>query len=157
MRFISVAFVTFILAFTITSLATESVKEPLPVKALPVCSSLPNCVSSLATNRAHRMPPFRFTGSVEAVQERLLRVIRLMPRSEIVKNERGYLAVIFRSKVFGFVDEAEFYFDEKGGEINFYSGARSGYYDFGVNRSRLEEIRESFLENEGIKVGSRGL
>ena len=148
MRFISVAFVTFILAFTITSLATESVKEPLPVKALTVCSSLPNCVSSLATNRAHRMPPFRFTGSVEAVQERLLRVIRLMPRSEIVKNEHGYLAVIFRSKVFGFVDEAEFYFDEKSGEINFHSGARSGYYDFGVNRSRIEEIRKSFMEQK---------
>ena len=69
-----------------------------------------------------------------------------MPRSEIVKDEPGYLAVIFRSKVFGFVDEAEFAFDEKSGEINFHSGARSGYYDFGVNRSRIERIRESFME-----------
>ena len=149
MRFISVAFVSFILASTVPSLATETVKEPLPVKALAVCSSLPNCVSSLATNRAHRMPPIGFTGPVEAAQERLLRVIRQMPRSEIVKDEPGYLAVIFRSKVFGFVDEAEFDFDEKSGEINFRSGARTGYYDFGVNRSRLEEIRESFGEPKG--------
>jgi uncharacterized protein (DUF1499 family) len=94
------------------------------------------------------MPPIGFTGPVEAAQERLIRVIRLMPRSELVKDEPGYLAVIFRSKVFGFVDEAEFAFDEKGGEINFRSGARTGYYDFGVNRSRLDNIRKSFMEQK---------
>ena len=91
------------------------------------------------------MSPIRFSGPVEVAQERLRRVIKLMPRSVMMKDESGYLAVIFRSKVFGFVDEAEFSFDKKGGAINFRSGARSGYYDFGVNRLRLEEIRESFL------------
>jgi uncharacterized protein (DUF1499 family) len=148
MRLISVAFISLILAFTITSLATETVKESLPVKALTVCSSRPNCVSSLGTDKSHQMPPISFTGPVGAAQERLIRVIRLMPRSEVVKDEPGHLAVIFRSKVFGFVDEAEFVFDEKGGEINFRSGARTGYYDFGVNRSRLEKIRQSFMEQK---------
>ena len=79
-----------------------------------------------------------------------------MPGSEIVKEEPGYLVAIFRSKVFGFVDEAEFAFDEKDGDINIHSEARSGFYDFGVNRLRLEKIRESFLENEEIKAASRG-
>ena len=118
------------------------------MKALAVCPSRPNCVSSLATDKSHRMPPIGFSGPVEAAQERLIGVIRLIPRSEIVKDEPGYLTVTFRSKHFGFVDEAEFAFDEKSGEINFRSGARTGYYDFGVNRSRLEEIRESFLESK---------
>jgi uncharacterized protein (DUF1499 family) len=79
-----------------------------------------------------------------------------MPGSEIVKEEPGYLVAIFCSKVFGFVDEAEFAFDEKDGDINIHSEARSGFYDFGVNRLRLEKIRESFLENEEIKAASRG-
>ena len=156
MRFISVAFVSFILASTVPSLATETVKEPLTVKALTVCSALPNCVSSLATNRAHRIPPFRFNSPVEAAQERLMRVIRQIPRSAIVKEEPGYLVVIFRSKVFGSVDEAEFAFDEKEGDINIHSEVRRGFYDFGVNRSRFEKIREYFLENEEIKAASRG-
>lgn len=115
------------------------------MKILAECSPRPNCVSSLATDETHRVPPIRFTGPVEAAQERLRRIVKLMPRSVIIKDEPGYLAVIFRSKVFGFVDEAEFSFDEKGGAINFRSGARSGYFDFGVNRSRLEEIRESLV------------
>jgi uncharacterized protein (DUF1499 family) len=156
MRFILVASVSFILASTVTSLATETVKEPLPVKTFTVCSALPNCISSLATNRAHRIPPFRFTGPVEATQERLIRIIRQIPRSEIVKEEPGYLVVRFRSKDLGLVDEAEFAFDEKEGDINIHSEARSGFYDFGVNRSRLEKIRDSFLENEEIKAASRG-
>jgi uncharacterized protein (DUF1499 family) len=118
------------------------------MKALAVCPSRPNCVSSLATDKSHRMPPFGFTGPVVAAQERLIGVIRLIPRSEIVKDEPGYLAVTFRSKLFGFVDEAEFAFDEKSGEINFHSGSRSGYYDFGVNRSRLQKIREFFMEQK---------
>jgi uncharacterized protein (DUF1499 family) len=102
------------------------------------------------------MPPFHFTGPVKAAQGRLIRIIRQIPRSEIVKDEPGYLAVIFSSKVFGFVDEAEFAFDEKGGEINFHSGARCGYYDFGVNRSRLEKIRKSLMEPKWIKWSFRG-
>jgi uncharacterized protein (DUF1499 family) len=156
MRFISVAFFSLMLATTVSSLATETVKETLPVKTLTVCSALPNCVSSLATNRAHRIPPFRFTGPVEAAQERLIRVIRQMPLSEIVNEEPGYLVVIFRSKVFGFVDQTEFAFDEKEGDIDIHSEARIGFYDFGVNRSRIEKIRESFLEIEEIKAASRG-
>jgi len=160
MRFIYVALVSFILASSEPSFATESVKEPLPVKTVASCSSLPNCVSSRARNRAHRMPPIGFTGPVEAAQARLVRAIRRMPRSEIVKDEPGYVVVIFRSKLFGFIDEAEFAFDEKGREvnspeINFHSGTRNGYYDFGVNRSRIEKIREAFLENEEIKAASR--
>jgi len=148
MRFISVALVGFILSSVVPCLATESVKETLPMNTLAICSSRPNCVSSLATDKAHRMPPLSFIGPAVAAQERLLRIIRQMPRSEVVKDEPGYLAVTFSSKVFGFVDEAEFAFDEKGGEINFRSGARTGYYDFGVNRSRLEKIRESFMEQK---------
>jgi uncharacterized protein (DUF1499 family) len=73
-----------------------------------------------------------------------------------LKDEPGYLAVIFSSKVFGFIDEGEFAFDENSGEINFFSVARSGYYDFGVNRSRIEKIRKSHGTEE-IKGSLRGL
>jgi uncharacterized protein (DUF1499 family) len=156
MRLITFAITSFIFAYTEPSLATETVKKLLPVKTVAICSSRPNCVSSLGADRTHRMPPFRFTGPVAAAQERLVRLIRQMPRSEILKDEPGYLAVIFSSKVFGFVDEAEFVFDEKCGEINFHSGARSGYYDFGVNRARLEVMRISFNEPKWAKWSSRG-
>jgi len=64
MHFNFVVFVCFILAFSVLSIATEAVKEPLPMKTVAVCSSHPNCVSSVGTDKAHRMPPFRFIGPV---------------------------------------------------------------------------------------------
>jgi uncharacterized protein (DUF1499 family) len=148
MRFSFVVFVSFILASTVPFFATEAVKEQLPMKTVAVCSSRPGCVSSVGTDKARRMPPFRFTGPVGAAQERLLSIIQQIPRSKILKGEPGYLAAIFSSKVFGFVDEAEFAFGENNWGINFFSGARSGYYDFGVNRSRIVKIRESFMEQK---------
>jgi uncharacterized protein (DUF1499 family) len=39
------------------------------------------------------------------------------------------------------VDDVEFWFDAAAKTIHFRSASRSGYYDFGVNRKRMEELR----------------
>ena len=108
------------------------------------CPSSPNCVSSQAGDSRHHMEPIPFTGSQDAAQARLRAIIHSMPRSKVMKEEPGYLAVSFRSRIFGFVDEAEFTFDERAGSVHFRSGACTGYYDFGVNRSRMKRIAEEF-------------
>jgi len=70
--------------------------------------------------------------------------VRSLPRSTIVRSEPGYFSAEFRSLIFRFVDEAEFSFDESAKLIHFRCGARTGYSDFGVNRSRLETIAAKF-------------
>jgi uncharacterized protein (DUF1499 family) len=92
------------------------------------------------------MAPIPFTGALEAAQARLREIIRAMPRAEITLDQPGYLAVSFRSRVFGFLDEAEFVVDGDGGVIHFRSGAHTGYYDFGVNRSRMKGIAAAFMK-----------
>ncbi|MGP8153490.1 MAG: DUF1499 domain-containing protein [Smithella sp.] len=114
------------------------------MKTLRSCPSSPNCVSSLADDPQHRMKPIRYMGSQQEAQEKLKKIIQTMPRSQIMKDEPGYIDVNFRSRIFGFVDEAEFSFDERNNLIHFRSGAHSGYYDFGVNRSRMRSIAEAF-------------
>ncbi len=114
------------------------------MKQLRPCPSSPNCVSSQAADPGHRMVPIPFTGAQEDAQSRLRTIIRALPRAEITRDEPGYLAVSFRSRVFGFLDEAEFVVDGDSRLIHFRSGARTGYYDFGVNRSRMEGIAEAF-------------
>ena len=116
------------------------------MKRLRPCPSSPNCVSSQATDPRHRMAPIPFAGAPEDARERLRTIIRAMPRAEITLDVPGYLAVSFRSRVFGFLDEAEFVVDGAGGLIHFRSGARTGYYDFGVNRSRMESITAAFTK-----------
>ena len=116
------------------------------MKRLRPCPSSPNCVSSQAVDPRHLMAPIPFAGAPEEAQARLRTIIRAMPRAEITRDEPGYLAVSFRSRVFGFLDKAEFVLDGNSRLIHFRSGARTGYYDFGVNRSRMERITAAFTK-----------
>lgn len=90
------------------------------------------------------MEPIRYQGSVEDARERLLGVIHSSPRSTVVQNEGIYVKVEFRSAIFSFVDDVEFEFDDAAKLIHFRSASRLGYYDFGVNRRRMETIIREF-------------
>jgi uncharacterized protein (DUF1499 family) len=116
----------------------------MPPQNLRPCPASPNCVSTESSDPGHRLDPIPFSGSPEAARERLRAVIATIPRAAVTVDEPGRLAVSFRSRVFGFVDEAEFVIDGEKRVILFRSGARTGWYDFGVNRSRMKRIALDF-------------
>lgn len=90
------------------------------------------------------MEPLRYTGTLQEARERLLRVLREHPRTTLVREEPDYLKAECRSALFRFVDDVEFVFDDAGPWIHFRSASRLGRSDFGVNRTRMEEIRRAF-------------
>jgi uncharacterized protein (DUF1499 family) len=90
------------------------------------------------------MEPIRYQGSANDAREKLLSVIRSLPRSTVTQIEDMYVRVEFRSAVFSFVDDVEFRFDDGENVIHFRSASRLGYYDFGVNRRRMESIIRQF-------------
>lgn len=108
---------------------------------LASCSSQPNCVSSFATDPAHYVSPIAFSDSPQAAFERLRGVIAAMPGARIVRHTDDYLHAEFMSRMFGFVDDLECLVDTVDRRIDIRSASRVGYYDFGVNRKRVEEIR----------------
>lgn len=112
--------------------------------ALSPCPTSPNCVSTQSADERHRIEPLEYSGSQSEAKAKLLVVIRSMKRAAIVEDNGGYLHVTFTSALFRFVDDVEFYFP--GGEqiIQARSASRAGYYDFGVNRKRIERIRSLF-------------
>lgn len=104
-----------------------------------------NCVSStVATDNATHVDPFTFTGSIQDARTALLAVINAMPRSEIITNDETYIHVVFRSLAFNFPDDTEFYIDGDNNVIHVRSASRLGKGDAGVNRNRVETIREQF-------------
>jgi uncharacterized protein (DUF1499 family) len=115
-------------------------------KMLPACPDSPNCVSSLATRPAQQVAPFTFTGPAEAAQGRLMRLIEQDRSATVVDARQGWLAVEFRSKLFGFVDDLRFELDATAGVFHVQSASRSGYWDLGVNRRRVEALRARFNE-----------
>ena len=109
------------------------------------CPDKPNCVCTQDPAERHRIDPIRYSGTQDEAREKLLTIIRHMERSTLVKAEPGYVQVEFRSAFFEFVDDVEFLFDDAARLIHFRSAARTGYYDFNVNRRRMEEIRKRFM------------
>lgn len=79
----------------------------------------------------------------------MLEVLNGMDRVRIVRADADYLHAEFRSAVLGFVDDVEFLFDAPG-VIQVRSASRTGYYDFGVNRERVETIRARFQAASGF-------
>lgn len=113
---------------------------------LAPCKRTPNCVSSQAdrSDAEHYIAPIPFKGTTAAAMAAAKRAIESMPRSSIVREERGYIYAEFRSKLLGFVDDVELLFDEKAGVFHVRSASRLGRRDFGVNRKRVETLRSLF-------------
>ena len=111
---------------------------------LQPCPSSPNCVSTLAQDTDHHMTPLPYRIDRATSRRLLLAVINAMPRSTLVVEEEHYLHFEFRSRVFGFVDDVEFVFDDEASLIQFRSASRTGYSDFGVNRRRMTTISEAY-------------
>lgn len=111
---------------------------------LPPCPDSPNCVSSQAADEEHRVDPIPFESEPSAARERLLSVVRDMPRTEIVGEAENWIHATFTSAVFRFVDDVLFHLDTDARVIHVRSASRVGYSDLGANRRRVAAIRESF-------------
>jgi uncharacterized protein (DUF1499 family) len=106
---------------------------------LAPCKRTPNCVSSQAdpADHEHYIAPIPFKGSALELRK----VVESMPRSAVVKQEGNYLYAEFRSRLLGYVDDVELFYDDEADLIHFRSASRLGRRDFGVNRKRVETLR----------------
>jgi len=110
---------------------------------LAPCPDTPNCVSSQSEGKNHAIAPLEYSSDKSAARETLKQVIKGMAGARIVTDEDDYLHAEFKSRIFGFVDDVEFYFPEQS-IIHVRSASRVGYSDLGVNRKRVEAIRQRF-------------
>lgn len=113
---------------------------------LAPCPNSPNCVSSQTSSGDHYIEPLSVSG-IDHPMEAVASIIRSVPKSEIIVKRDDYIHSIFRSKVFSFIDDVEFYYDKNQGVIHVRSAARVGYSDLGVNRKRMEWIRKQLKES----------
>lgn len=163
-RFHSIAFVFFLifvinLGFAAPSLAdSNSTIAALPIiknitagdyptdlgvqdDSLAACPESPNCVVTQEANDPHTIAPITYQTDLDTARETLLKVLTVVPRTEIVEQTDNYIRAKSTSRLMGFIDDVEFYFPTDRQEIEMRSAARLGESDLGVNRRRLEQIR----------------
>jgi uncharacterized protein (DUF1499 family) len=108
------------------------------------CPGSPNCVSTQATDREHRIEPIPFAEPTDRVIARLKSAMAAVPRLRVVTEKDDYIHAEATSLIFRFVDDVEFFVEPAAKLIHFRSASRVGHSDLGVNRGRMEQIRRAF-------------
>lgn len=114
---------------------------------LTACPDKPNCVNSFANpdEDSHFIEALS-PAPADATWTLLQTIIEAEDSATIVERSPGYLRAEYRSALFGFTDDVEFMLDEAADSIQVRSASRLGYGDLGVNRARIETIRQQLTE-----------
>jgi uncharacterized protein (DUF1499 family) len=108
---------------------------------LTSCPASPNCVVSQDADIKHSIDPITYQVDRNAARETLLKVLTVVPRTQVVEQNDSYIHALSKSRIFGFVDDVEFYLPTNENVIHVRSASRLGDSDLGVNRRRVEQIR----------------
>jgi uncharacterized protein (DUF1499 family) len=124
----------------------------MPNTPLSPCPSSPNCVSSdAATDDDHWIEPYSLLGEPATAWRVLLEVVASLPRTTVTTQTSDYLRAESKSALFGFVDDLELQWRPADQIIAVRSASRVGYWDWGVNRRRVEQIRTRLRERGVIQ------
>ena len=133
--------------FIFLSIIMHSQTSAAP-NALKPCPNKPNCVSSVATDE-HAIPPFILKKDAKISLQLLSATLKKLETKIRVSHEGLRLHAEISSRIFGFVDDLDLIIDSDQGLLHVRSASRTGHYDFGVNKRRVERLR-ALLKGEGI-------
>lgn len=139
-RFLVAGFVLALVAGFLLGLHSKNVDPPASIDE--PCPGTPNCVTSLDTGL---IAPISFTGDSRAAWVLFLSVLE-SEASELVSMGDSEAHAVFDSGLFGFRDDVHVRLDPAASVIHVRSSSRVGHSDMGVNRARIEALREAFGE-----------
>lgn len=98
----------------------------------------PNCVSSRApdSDAGHAIAPLANTTLAQ-----VRAVMAQRPRTTLAEEADGYLRYVETTRIMRFKDDIEF--EQDGDDVHVRSASRVGYSDMGLNRKRVEQIRQA--------------
>ncbi|WP_332399132.1 DUF1499 domain-containing protein [Vibrio metschnikovii] len=106
-----------------------------------LCGNKPNCVSTEESREKFSVAPFILRPGVTLSQ--IERIALTLPGAEVVEKEENYLRVECTTRVLRFVDDLELKLQHD--QLKVRSESRVGYSDFGVNRRRVETLRDKMM------------
>lgn len=118
---------------------------------LAPCPDAPRCVSSRADDPDKRVAPFALSGDVapDTAWAEVRDAVASMPRTTIVDRRPDYMRAEVISPWHVYTDDLELLLRRETRLIHVRSTGRIGYYDFEVNRDRVEALRAT-LRRDGV-------
>ncbi len=105
-----------------------------------------SCVVSFQENSKSYIKPIAYHSDLNQARELLLKVLTVVPRTQVIETTDNYIKAEAKGKFFGGIDELEFYFSPHQSVIQVRSASRNRNFDLGLNRRRLEQIRLALKE-----------
>ncbi|MFP4316174.1 MAG: DUF1499 domain-containing protein [Desulfovibrionales bacterium] len=118
-------------------------------KPFPRCLGRPNCVSSTMWDRSHRVEPFHLTGDPEQSWKAVVKEVSELDRTVVVAETSVRLHAECRSRFLGMIDDLALELFPDLCRVEICSAARKGWWDFGINRRRVECLRKR-LARRGV-------
>lgn len=123
-------------------------RPPRDLPVFPDCPPAPNCVSTGATTEQHglKMLHAHHDGN-SSPSKKVMAVLRTLPNyyaadSSVNTDQSVMIVAQFKSKMLGFIDMVELLV-EPNGNIQARSASLQGYSDLGVNRERMDALRDA--------------
>ncbi len=117
-------------------------------QALAPCPDSPNCVSSLDFSGEHGVAPLNLTSADK--WQTLNEQVQQLSGTKIVSGSDRYIHAESTSRVFRFVDDFELKKRDDSNIVDIRSASRVGHSDFGVNRKRVEMLRQTLQQAGAI-------
>lgn len=115
---------------------------------LAACWSSPNCVSSQAdpADRRHHVQPLPLAGDPGVALERMRDVLLALPGAHDLQVAGHHLRVACDTPSGLYTDDVDVLLVPGEGVIHVRSSSRIGYGDMGVNRARIEQLRQAWAQ-----------
>ncbi len=138
--------ITFIILYFVLGKLSRSGEAPGLVEGnLLRCPNKPNCVCS-----EYKDDPKHFIAPVSMLQNTSFDALPILKNTvrdmggSVLSESDNYFASTFSSAVFGFVDDLEIRIDPNQEVIHIRSASRVGYRDRGVNKKRIELLKQLY-------------
>lgn len=137
-----------LLGFCLIACSTNNPVDELG--AMTPCPDSPNCVSSRDKGDAF-IEPFVLTQDTQQAWPEIIKILEATPRTEIIEQSPGYIHATATSLVFRFIDDLKLELLSDGKTIDVRSASRTGHSDMGVNRERVENLRQALRKHHLIQ------
>ena len=140
--------ISFVIYFFILGMNSKSKDAPSLINDhLSKCPETPNCFSTENKNHTgHYISPIYISEENKTNSDSLL-ILKEIVQSmggEIKTEKEHYFSSTLTSNIFGFVDDLEIRMDNIEHVIHIRSASRVGRSDMGVNKKRIELIKQLF-------------
>lgn len=114
---------------------------------LSKCPDTPNCVcSEYAAHTGHYISPITMSENTKSTSDTflVLKALILDMGGNIQLENKNYISATFTSAIFRFIDDLEIRVDSDKNIIHLRSASRVGRGDMGVNKERIELLKQQY-------------